>query len=282
MSQTRDAALPVSSGTKQEPGFFEYYTRAIFTGLMVGPISSTLTFPVDKVAFAYQTIPTQTPPTFYQAFRIAFASPFSGYIPGIISASCKNIFMFPAKSFFQYHLDRINPNSLFNNELSGFFAGILTVYATSPMSVIKALRYNNLPISQIQMLNWQDFFRGVHATAYRDGVQLGMFFGTLPMMMNYFSNPFFSGGIAGLMGGICSNPLSVISMNQKIKGSGLFQEAISLYAEGGVRRFYRGFFRTTALRMGIQGGATAMVIDAAEKFYHHLTIAQEQRKIPKR
>lgn len=260
---------------QKKNNFFHYYWKAIFTGMMVGPVSSTLTFPIDKVSFAYQTMHGQASPTFRQALMTAFRNPFSGYFPGILNSSLKNIFMFPAKAFFEHQLNLVNPQSSFNNKLSGFFAGILTVYITSPISVIKALRYNNLAVSQIRQLDGKALFRGVHATALRDGVQFGTFFGLLPIISAFVPNPIASGSIAGFVGALFSNPLSVIATNQKLNGSKLIPEAVALFNEGGFARFYRGFFRTTALRMGIQGAATGAVIHAAEKVYDHLTSETE-------
>ncbi|VVC76111.1 hypothetical protein AQUSIP_14160 [Aquicella siphonis] len=279
MSNTRrssESSIPLAAKAS-EKGFFHYYMKAIFTGLMVGPVSSTLTFPVDKIAFAYQTMHGHASPSFSLALSTAFRKPFSGYFPGIVNASLKNIFMFPAKAFFEQRLQEINPDSAFNPKLAGFFAGILTVYVTSPVSVIKALRYNNQPVSQIRELDWKALFRRVHSTALRDGVQFGAFFGMLPIISSVVPNPLLAGSLAGFFGAIFSNPLSVIANNQKLNGSRLIPEAVSLCREGGLARFYRGFFKTTALRMGIQGAATGVVIEAAEKIYDHMKQHQESK-----
>jgi hypothetical protein len=271
-SSTDLSSVKTLAGTQpqkqpQSSDFYNYYMKSIFTGLLVGPISSTLTFPIDKIAFVYQTWHGAGSPSLSTAAKQAFRHPLNGYFPGIFNSACKNLFMFPAKAFFTRQLETHNPKGSFNKEISGFLAGLLTVYVMSPISVIKALRYNNTPVSQIRQLDFKSLFRGVHATAYRDGVQFGIFFGMLPYVSNYIANPFIAGMTANLMGAVASNPISVISTNQKIHGKSMYQTALTLFQQEGIKSFYRGFFRTTALRMSVQGGATGFIISFADKLY---------------
>ncbi|MBX3709108.1 MAG: hypothetical protein KIT56_00660 [Gammaproteobacteria bacterium] len=270
-TESSEKSLVLSQGVSQSNQFSNYYQKAIVTGLMVGPISSTLTFPIDKVAFVYQTWNQPLSPTVREAFKVAFRKPFNGYFPGVLNSACKNIFLFPAKAFFERQLEAIPIAPQTNKKLSAFFAGLFTVYVSSPISVIKALRYNNLPVSQIRQLNYLDLFRGVHATALRDGVQFGVYFSMLSFISNYMSNPALSGAIAGLLGAIASNPFSVVSTNQKILGTSMVDTTVKLYKENGVRRFYPGFFKTTAIRMGVQGAATGVGIKLAETVYNNVT-----------
>lgn len=247
--------------------FYDYYMKSVMTGLIVGPVSATMTFPVDKVGFVYQTLSKHSSPSFFEAFKIAFRHPFSGYIPGVVSAASKNIIMFPTKSFIEYEIERLNPYGAFNKNIAAFFAGIASVYLNSPIAVIKALRFNNTPINQIMHLNFRDFYRGTHAIAIRDGVQFGVFFPLFAILNEHMQNSVVAGAVAGLIGSFFSNPFGVIAINQRIKGTSMMTEARNLYQEAGISRFYRGFAQTTLFRMTIQGAATGAIIHVADDIY---------------
>lgn len=251
--------------------FRDYYYKSIMTGLLVGPVSSTLTFPVDKVAFVYQTLSKQSTPSFMEVMRLAFRHPFSGYLPSIISASCKNVIMFPTKSFIEYEIEHINPGGTFNKNFSAFFAGIAAVYLNSPIAVIKALRLNNMPAKNIMQLNLKDFYRGTHAIAIRDGIQFGVYFELFALLNPHIKNPVIAGAVANLIASVFNNPFSVIAMNQRIKGTSMINETKSLFKEGGLGRFYRGFGYTMFARMAIQGAATGAIIHAADDIYERIT-----------
>lgn len=261
MSQTR----------MSEQEFRDYYYKSIFTGFLVGPISSTLTFPVDKVAFVYQTLSKQSTPSFLEVMRLAFRHPLSGYFPSVISASCKNVIMFPTKSFIEYEIEHLNPGGTFNKNIAAFTAGIAAVYMNSPIAVIKALRLNNMPVRNILDLNLKDFYRGTHAIAIRDGIQFGVYFELFAMLNPRMQNPLIAGAVANIIASIFNNPFSVIAMNQRIKGSTMINEAKSLFKEGGIGRFYRGYGYTMFARMTIQGAATGAIIHAADDIYQRLT-----------
>lgn len=261
MSQTRMS--------QQE--FKDYYYKSIMTGLIIGPVTSTLTFPVDKVAFVYQTLSKQSTPTITEALRIAFRHPFNGYLPSLISASCKNVIMFPTKAFFDYEIEQLNPGGTFNKNFASFLAGTAAVYLNSPIAVIKALRLNNVPAKQIMNLNVKDFYRGTHAIAVRDGIQLCAYFELFSFLNPKMQNPVIAGAVSNLIASLLNNPFSVIAMNQRIKGTQLVAEAKTLYREGGLGRFYRGFGYTMFCRMAIQGAATGAVIHAADALYEKMT-----------
>lgn len=274
MSKSRDIIDQSLNENKQNKTFLQMWMEAAFIGAVVGPLSSTATFAIDKASFVFQT--SQSPNlNFRKAVSLAMENKFTGYGFTIFNSGCKNMVLFPIKENIESYLNTHNPGSSFNAQLAGFTAGMFATGIMSPLSVLKTRRFDGMPLNKIFSLDKADYYKGLFATCLRDGIYSGTYFGLRPIMsyyalnstlMNYVSEGMANIGIdmmAGVVGGFLSNPLSVIATNQKAYGTKFFEQAKKLHNEDGVKRFFRGYASTTFFRMAIQGLVTGQAIELA-------------------
>lgn len=258
MSATRSADQKELSALNTNNVSLQEFIKGSFVGL----ISSTAMFPIDKITFIFQTKKGVGHLSVLDAAKMALKRPntFNGYVPGLISTIAKNGLVFGIKGEVAKHVDK---------RFAGFVAGLMGVYLTSPLAVIKALAYNNMPVSvAIKTLKLSDYLRGVHAKALCDSFQFGVYFAMLPLVSQYIDNSFVAGSVAGFSGGFFSNPPAMVAMGQKINGTSALEEMTSLYKDGGFPRFYRGYLRTTAGRMTVQGALVGTAIELFDRMSH--------------
>lgn len=240
------------------------YLKAIFVGAIVGSFSNFSTFFIDKIIINIQNGNSQT---LREAAKnsLGKGNMFKGLGIGQAAAITKNIILFPLFQFTRQHIQI--------EFTANFVAAIIGTYIFAPISVIKTLRYGNQSLSSIQ--HGSDLFRGVHATAGRDGIQYGMYFFAEPIVEKILKewgieNATLTGAVSGAAGSTASNPLAVIATRQKLNpmSASSWNVAKSLYRQAGVRGFYPLFFSTSLIRVGfIQGGAIGYAKDYAEKIH---------------
>lgn len=174
---------------------------------------------------------------YVRAYRSAFEHPIKGYPIAVVNSCTKNIVLFPAKYGSEKGLNSLLHNEEMAKNYSGFLAGLTTVYITTPISVIKTRMMTNVELINLHPTR---LMSGVNAIAMRDSIQYGVYFNTLDYLKGVYGDHFLAAGMAGIIGYVFSNPLSVIGLNQKISAEPVNIAAMAeqIYKSNGARGFY--------------------------------------------
>lgn len=249
----------IVSTTKSKPFNSKEFTENVIKGAVIGSVSTTMTFGlIDKpLAYATKTAATGSQSigklawefsssffsslwnrsTYVEAYRNCWQHPVKGYPIALVNSCMKNVVLLPTKYVAEKMLNSVSTDEQVGKNYSGFFAGIATVYITTPISVLKARMMTNVPLDT---LNPRRLMSGVNAVALRDGIQFGVYFNTLDIMKAQFGDHALIAGMAGVIGYIFSNPLSVIGLNQKTasESTSIPNMTKQIYKNSGAKGFY--------------------------------------------
>lgn len=161
---------------------------------------------------------------------------------------------------FDVHEDPAKHSVFLNNTVYAAIGGLAASIATYPPSIIEARRYEGQSFKAIRSMNPRLFFNGMPAAGISDCLFNGIFFGMQPLIhqqidKQHFFSPSETDRIAdftaGIIAGFACNPLFLISNCQKMSSRSIAAEARSLFMEGGVKRFYRGFSIIGLMNVGL-------------------------------
>lgn len=277
--------------TKSESKTFntEEFTRNVFKGAVIGAVSTTSTFGlIDKpLAYATKAVSEGGNPfrgfgffaqqvktgnftgllnnsLYAEAYRSTLQHPLKGYPIALLNSAIKNVVLLPMKYLAENVIGSLSSDGETGKSYAGFFAGLSTVYVTTPISVLKARMMTNVPLDT---LSPKRLMSGVHAIALRDGVQFGIYFKTTDLLKAQFGDNAWAAGVAGIVGYIFSNPLSVIGLSQKTapESVNLPNMARKIHQISGAKGFYP-LVLLSAFGMFARG----MAFDQGVKIYESL------------
>ncbi|HAT8622947.1 hypothetical protein SDA16_03535 [Legionella pneumophila serogroup 1] len=256
----KDKTIP---GPDVKPFNKEEFSENVAKGAIVGATSTTMTFGLfDKplaIATKASSEVVQHPwrgiknlfagalngnfstswnnSLYVQAYRAYLEHPVKGYPVALLNSCLKNVVFFPAKYGSERALYALSGNEQQAKNYSGFVAGLMTVYLTAPVSVVKARLMTNVPLNTLSL---KRLGSGVNAIAMRDSIQYGIYFNAKERLNEKIGDGVMAGGIAGIVGYVFSNPLSVIGLNQKtaVESVNIPNMAKRIYQANGVKGFY--------------------------------------------
>src|SRR5579862_4788968 len=140
----------------------DQFFEKVKIGAMTGSLSTTMTFATTDrpLAHAIKASADATQPVYgikwflqqmckgnfaplwqnslyVQAYRAHWQHPLKGYPVALLNSGLKNVVFFPAKYVCTYTLNNMSSNEQLANNYAAFLAGMMTIYLTSPLAVIK-------------------------------------------------------------------------------------------------------------------------------------------------
>ena len=140
---------------------------------------------------------------------------YKGSLTPMVSGCIQNSIVFTSENYFQKYIK--------NNFFTGFLAGTLSSFVVSPAELIKCQIQNNMDkhitimdACKLMKRKKINLYCGLELTMIRDSFGLGTYFGSYNYLQKKQNNPFFNGGIAGVLSWIVSYPFDVIKTKKQI------------------------------------------------------------------
>jgi len=170
-------------------------------------------------------------------------------------------------------------------------AGSAVLYSPVDLTNIQQQKLAKNPLDTVKHIcanhGYLSMWRGVSAMAVREGIYTAGYLGLAPVLTNYFAtmpgreekhlqNAIISCAIAGVTASLVTHPVDTCKTNVQADLSGkqfpsAVQAAPKLYAEGGIRAFYRGGLarcvRTVGAFIVVSSMREAMIQNKTTKLY---------------
>jgi hypothetical protein len=213
-------------------------------GAAIGSTVSAGTYYLDRFAILIQGKSVYSLKQFCNDLKKA---PMKGFFPKLAHNSLKGSLTFGLSQCVQEPLAGLEPRVRKTLSLSG--SAVVANYALSPLSVIKAMLYDQQQVFTRKDIEQVQAYRGCHMNALRDASFLGIFYGCLPDKASNLEATVLSAGTA-----LVSHPFALIGNKQKLhKNLSVSKIFTDIYKSNGIKGFWHGYTKSSLLQAVVQG-----------------------------
>lgn len=263
---------PVDQPTDEEN------TSSIHDNLMTYGVTLGVKYALGKFEYIYHAHREFTHLNLKQAIQVASQTRLKGLGVNIFNNLTASLILNATILEFEMHEDTKKHPFFANNSAYAAIGGLAASFATYPSSIVEARRYEGQTFATIRAMKAKYYFNGMPAAAISDCLFNGIYFGFQPFILAQFKKQNMlpprdtervADFAAGIVAGFACNPVYVISNCQKMSGLSIVDEARTLFKEGGVRRFYRGFSIIGLLNVGLFALTQGSSFRLAEEYLEH-------------
>lgn len=233
---------------------------------------------LNKFEYIYHAHRESTHLNLMQTIKIASQTRLKGLGVNIFNNLTASVILNATILEFEMHEDTKKHPFFASNSTYAAIGGLAASFATYPSSIIEARRYEGQSFAAIRAMKARHYFNGMPAAGISDCIFNGIYFGFQPIIFNQLNKRNFfpqretervADFAAGIVAGFASNPIYMISNCQKMSGLSIVDEARTLFKEGGVKRFYRGFSIIGLLNVGLFALTQGSSFRLAEEYLEH-------------
>ena len=244
------------------------YDNYYMKGCMSGMFGIILSHPVDSIKTHFQTSQNKK-------FRYNFTNMYRGITSPLLGVGLEKALVFGT---YNYCHNNLNLGIMMSGAISGLTASVIV----SPYERIKIMRQTNQNVSIKMCMTPAFMFKGLSATFTREIPGFAIYFSTYEGLKKYFytsknkeiniPSSFVFGGLSGTMAWIFIYPQDRIkTILQSSETKNIKQIILSIYENGGVGQFYKGFSFAVCRAILLHSGTFCMMeILNKQSFYNNL------------